>query len=76
MLLKILSAWRYTLHIYSFPFELQMANQFIALRKPKREPMSQTGQYGCDLSIRIGKLCLRSLGRSGTLFTAESSSNA
>jgi len=38
-LLKILSAWRYALHIYSFPFELQMANQFIALRKPKRESL-------------------------------------
>ena len=25
--------------IYSFPFELQVANQFIALRKPKRESL-------------------------------------
>jgi hypothetical protein len=39
VLLKLLSAWRYTLHIYGFPFELQLANQFIALRKPKRESL-------------------------------------
>jgi anaerobic magnesium-protoporphyrin IX monomethyl ester cyclase len=37
--LQILSAWRYSLRIYSFPFELHLANQFIALRKPKRESL-------------------------------------
>jgi hypothetical protein len=37
--LQTLSAWRYALHIYYFPFELQLANQFIALRKPKRESL-------------------------------------
>ena len=39
VLLKTLSAWRYTFHIYSFPFELHLANHFIALRKPKRESL-------------------------------------
>jgi radical SAM superfamily enzyme YgiQ (UPF0313 family) len=39
LFLKALSAWRYRLHIYSFPFELHLANQFIALRKPKRESL-------------------------------------
>ncbi|MGC1300558.1 MAG: radical SAM protein [Alloacidobacterium sp.] len=38
-LLKTLSAWRYALRIYSFPIELQWANQFIQLRKPKRESL-------------------------------------
>jgi hypothetical protein len=38
-LLQVLSAWRYTLHIYNFPLELHLANQFIALRKPKRESL-------------------------------------
>jgi anaerobic magnesium-protoporphyrin IX monomethyl ester cyclase len=38
-LLKTLSAWRYALGIYSFPIELQWANQFIQLRKPKRESL-------------------------------------
>ncbi len=38
-LLQVLSAWRYAFHVYSFPFELQLANQFIALRKPKRESL-------------------------------------
>lgn len=38
-LLKALSAWRYALRIYRFPFELQWANQFIQLRKPKRESL-------------------------------------
>ena len=37
--LQILSTWRYALHIYNFPFELHLANQFIALRKPKRESL-------------------------------------
>jgi len=39
ILLKVLSAWRYTLHIYSKPFELHLAQEFIALRKPKRESL-------------------------------------
>jgi len=37
--LQMLSAWRYKLHLYRFPFELHLANQFIALRKPKRESL-------------------------------------
>ena len=37
--LQVLSAWRYTLHLYRFPFELHLANQFIALRRPKRESL-------------------------------------
>jgi anaerobic magnesium-protoporphyrin IX monomethyl ester cyclase len=37
--LKLLSSWRYAFHIYSFPIELQWANQLIALRKPKRESL-------------------------------------
>jgi anaerobic magnesium-protoporphyrin IX monomethyl ester cyclase len=39
MFLRILSAWRYALHIYNYPFELRLANQLIALRKPKRESL-------------------------------------
>lgn len=39
ILLKSLSAWRYVLHFYSFPVELQLANRFIQLRKPKRESL-------------------------------------
>jgi len=38
-LLKILSWWRYALRVYSFPFELELANDFINLRKPKRESL-------------------------------------
>jgi len=38
-LLKTLSAWRYALGIYGYPIELQWANQFIQLRKPKRESL-------------------------------------
>lgn len=38
-LLRALSAWRYSLRVYSFPFELQLAQHFIALRKPKRESL-------------------------------------
>lgn len=38
-LLKTLSAWRYALRIYSFPIELQWANQLIQLRRPKRESL-------------------------------------
>jgi anaerobic magnesium-protoporphyrin IX monomethyl ester cyclase len=39
VLLQILSSWRYALHVYSYPLELQWANQLIALRKPKRESL-------------------------------------
>lgn len=38
-LLKALSAWRYALQFYSYPFELELANRFIQLRKPKRESL-------------------------------------
>ena len=38
-LLQVLSSWRYALRIYGFPVELHLANQFIALRKPKRESL-------------------------------------
>lgn len=38
-LLQTLSAWRYALRFYSFPVELQLANRFIQLRKPKRESL-------------------------------------
>jgi anaerobic magnesium-protoporphyrin IX monomethyl ester cyclase len=37
--LKSLSAWRYALGFYRYPLELQWANQFIQLRKPKRESL-------------------------------------
>ena len=39
LFLQALSAWRYTMHVYRFPFELHLAQQFIALRKPKRESL-------------------------------------
>jgi hypothetical protein len=39
LLLKALSWWRYNLRIYHFPVELLWANQFINLRKPKRESL-------------------------------------
>jgi hypothetical protein len=38
-LLKVLSWWRYALRVYRFPVELQWANEFINLRKPKRESL-------------------------------------
>lgn len=38
-LLKSLSAWRYSSHIYRFPKELRLAQQFIDLRKPKQESL-------------------------------------
>jgi hypothetical protein len=38
-LLKMLSWWRYALRVYRFPVELQWANEFINLRKPKRESL-------------------------------------
>ena len=36
-LLKTLSAWRYRLKVYAFPFELMWAQKVIGLRKPKVE---------------------------------------
>jgi radical SAM superfamily enzyme YgiQ (UPF0313 family) len=39
VLLKTLSSWRYALGLYAFPYELQLANRFINLRKPKRESL-------------------------------------
>ena len=38
-LLKTLSAWRYASRIYAFPKELRLAQQLIALRKPKEESL-------------------------------------
>jgi anaerobic magnesium-protoporphyrin IX monomethyl ester cyclase len=38
-LLQALSAWRYAMRFYSYPFELELANRFIRLRKPKRESL-------------------------------------
>lgn len=38
-LLQALSAWRYRLKIYAFPFELRWAQRMIALRKPKEESL-------------------------------------
>lgn len=38
-LLKTLSAWRYAARIYACPKELRLAQQFIALRKPKQESL-------------------------------------
>jgi len=39
VLLKALSAWRYRFQFYSHPVELQLAHNFINLRKPKRESL-------------------------------------
>ena len=36
ILLKALSSWRYTMHLYRFPIELRIADKFIQLRKPKQ----------------------------------------
>jgi radical SAM superfamily enzyme YgiQ (UPF0313 family) len=38
-LLQTLSAWRYALGVYGNPFELRWAQQYIDLRKPKRESL-------------------------------------
>ncbi|HEX8893477.1 MAG TPA: radical SAM protein [Terriglobales bacterium] len=38
-LLKTLSAWRYSSHVYRFPGELRWAHRFIDLRKPKQESL-------------------------------------
>jgi len=39
VMLKTLSAWRYTFRFYDFPVELVWAQNFINLRKPKRESL-------------------------------------
>ena len=39
LMLKTLSAWRYTFRFYDFPVELVWAQNFINLRKPKRESL-------------------------------------
>jgi anaerobic magnesium-protoporphyrin IX monomethyl ester cyclase len=38
-LLKTLSSWRYSMGIYQFPVELQLAQQLISLRKPRLESL-------------------------------------
>jgi anaerobic magnesium-protoporphyrin IX monomethyl ester cyclase len=38
-LLQTMSAWRYASKVYAYPKELQLAQQFINLRKPKRESL-------------------------------------
>ena len=38
-LLKTLSAWRYSLGVYAWPFELEWAQRLINLRKPKVESL-------------------------------------
>ncbi len=39
LLLRLLSAWRYSFRFYLFPKELRWAHQFIALRRPKQESL-------------------------------------
>ena len=39
VLLAGLSSWRYALGVYAFPFELQWAQDFVALRKPRLESL-------------------------------------
>lgn len=39
LLLRLLSTWRYRLKLYSNPFELRWAQNFIALRRPKAESL-------------------------------------
>ena len=38
-LLKLLSDWRYRLHVYSFPIELKWMQQYFKLRRPKEESL-------------------------------------
>ena len=38
-LLQSLSTWRYALGVYDFPLELEWAQKFVALRKPRRESL-------------------------------------
>jgi anaerobic magnesium-protoporphyrin IX monomethyl ester cyclase len=37
VMLRSMSAWRYALGVYRFPLELQLAQKFVALRKPRWE---------------------------------------
>jgi radical SAM superfamily enzyme YgiQ (UPF0313 family) len=39
LVLKTLSAWRYCLGIYEYPFELEWAQQWMSLRKPRFESL-------------------------------------
>jgi radical SAM superfamily enzyme YgiQ (UPF0313 family) len=39
MLLQSLSSWRYALGVYDFPLELQWAQKFVSLRKPRWESL-------------------------------------
>ena len=39
LVLKSLSAWRYGLGVYAYPFELEWAQQFMNLRKPRFESL-------------------------------------
>ena len=39
LMLKTLSAWRYALGVYQHPFELEWAQQFMNLRKPRFESL-------------------------------------
>jgi anaerobic magnesium-protoporphyrin IX monomethyl ester cyclase len=39
LVLKSLSAWRYRLGVYAYPFELEWAQQFMRLRKPRFESL-------------------------------------
>jgi anaerobic magnesium-protoporphyrin IX monomethyl ester cyclase len=34
-----LSRWRYALGVYDFPFELEWAQKFVTLRKPRWESL-------------------------------------
>jgi radical SAM superfamily enzyme YgiQ (UPF0313 family) len=38
-MLRSLSLWRYALGVYKFPFELQWAQRFVSLRKPRLESL-------------------------------------
>jgi radical SAM superfamily enzyme YgiQ (UPF0313 family) len=39
MMLQSLSSWRYALGFYEFPFELEWAQKFVSLRKPRWESL-------------------------------------
>jgi anaerobic magnesium-protoporphyrin IX monomethyl ester cyclase len=39
MLLQSLSSWRYALGVYDWPLELQWAQKFVSLRKPRWESL-------------------------------------
>jgi hypothetical protein len=38
-MLRSLSLWRYALGVYGFPFELEWAQRFVSLRKPRLESL-------------------------------------